>query len=80
MKIAYVAMSFFLLIKLDNRILYYRVSLINLKKKHEKKKKKTKKKKHKADNQGLRNFKLVKTRIKYDNYTKLKRKQNIYTT
>ena len=72
MKSAYAAMNFFLLIKLDNRILYYRVSLINLKKNHEKK--------HKADNQGLRNFKVVKTRIKYDNYTKLKRKQNIYTT
>ena len=60
------------LIKLDNRISYYRVSLINLKKKQEKK--------HKADNQGLRNFKLVRTRIKYNNYTKLKRKQNTYTT
>ena len=37
-----------------------------------KKKKKKKKKQHKADNQGLRNFKVVKTRIKYDNYTKWK--------
>ena len=51
---------------------YYLVSLINLKKKHENK--------HKANNQGLRNFKVVKTQIKYDNYTKLKRKQTIYMT